>query len=250
MITSSADLPGNLGCGSTGMPRPLSVTVRRLPGSSVTSIRLAWPATASSIALSITSAARWWSARVVGPADVHAGAAADRLEPFEHLDRGRVIAVAGAGLAGFEQVGHVAFAIWRQAAPCQASGGDYPQLLGVDRPRCSSPAVVTTRAARGNSTGTDRTGCSAPPNSRSHSSGRQISKIKTTRSSLLSFQASCSIVSSKMRSLPISHERTSFPTRKPHSGGKMSGRWQTRRVFCMPVWGAIRVPARNNENIR
>ena len=63
MITSSADLPGYLGCASTGMPRPLSVTVRRLPGSSVTSMRLAWPATASSIALSMTSAARWWSAR-------------------------------------------------------------------------------------------------------------------------------------------------------------------------------------------
>ena len=29
----------------------------------------------------------------VGPADIHAGAAADRLEAFEHLDRGSVVAV-------------------------------------------------------------------------------------------------------------------------------------------------------------
>ena len=34
----------------------------------------------------------------VGAADVHAGAAADRLEPFEHLDRACVIAV-GRGAA-------------------------------------------------------------------------------------------------------------------------------------------------------
>ena len=32
---------------------------------------------------------------LVGAADVHAGAAADGLEPFEHLDRGCVIAVGG-----------------------------------------------------------------------------------------------------------------------------------------------------------
>ena len=45
------------------MPRPLSVIVSRFPCSSTTSIRVAWPATASSMALSSTSAARWWSAR-------------------------------------------------------------------------------------------------------------------------------------------------------------------------------------------
>ena len=91
MITSSADLPGYLGCGSTGMPRPLSVTVRRLPGSSVTSMRLAWPATASSIALSMHFGGEVVERALVGAADVHAGAAADRLEPLEHLDRMRVI---------------------------------------------------------------------------------------------------------------------------------------------------------------
>ena len=34
---------------------------------------------------------------LVGPADIHARAAADRLEPLEHLDRGSVVAVGGGG---------------------------------------------------------------------------------------------------------------------------------------------------------
>ena len=43
----------------------------------------------------------------VGAADIHAGAAADRLEPFEHLDRRGVVAV-GVGRSGRgEEVGHV-----------------------------------------------------------------------------------------------------------------------------------------------
>ena len=45
-----------------GMPRPLSVTDRNPSASSSTSIQLAWPATASSMQLSITSANRWCSA--------------------------------------------------------------------------------------------------------------------------------------------------------------------------------------------
>ena len=95
MITSSADLPGNLGCGSTGMPRPLSLTVSRLPASSSTSMRVAWPATASSIAVVEDLGGEVVQRALVGAADVHAGAAADGLEPFEHLDRGGVIAVGG-----------------------------------------------------------------------------------------------------------------------------------------------------------
>ena len=58
MMTSSADFFGNFGCGSTGMPRPLSVTDRKPSSSSATSMRVAWPATASSIELSSTSAKR------------------------------------------------------------------------------------------------------------------------------------------------------------------------------------------------
>ena len=58
MITSSADLFLNFGCGSTGMPRPLSVTVTKPSASISTSMKLAWPSSASSIELSITSANR------------------------------------------------------------------------------------------------------------------------------------------------------------------------------------------------
>lgn len=56
------DRSGKRGCGSTGIPRPLSRMVRRFSVSSRTSMVLAWPATASSMALSRISAARWCSA--------------------------------------------------------------------------------------------------------------------------------------------------------------------------------------------
>ena len=44
------------------MPRPLSETLSQPPSSSETSMKVAWPATASSMELSITSANRWCSA--------------------------------------------------------------------------------------------------------------------------------------------------------------------------------------------
>ena len=48
---------------------------------------------------------------LVGAADVHAGAAADGLEPFQHLDRGGIVAV-GRGRGGRrEEVGHCRLAI-------------------------------------------------------------------------------------------------------------------------------------------
>ena len=58
ITTSSALLFLYLGCGPTGMPRPLSVTARNPSAESSTSIHVACPATASSIELSITSAKR------------------------------------------------------------------------------------------------------------------------------------------------------------------------------------------------
>ena len=58
MMTSTVDFLGNLGCGSTGMPRPLSETVSEPSADSCTSMKVAWPATASSMQLSITSANR------------------------------------------------------------------------------------------------------------------------------------------------------------------------------------------------
>ena len=107
MITSSADLPGYLGCGSTGMPRPLSVTVRRLPvleldldAAGVAGDRFVH-GIVDDLGGEVVERAG------VGPADVHAGAAADRLEPLEHLDRGGVVAVGRGGRGSGEQVGHV-----------------------------------------------------------------------------------------------------------------------------------------------
>ena len=51
---------------------------------------------------------------LVGAADVHAGAAAHRLEPFEHLDIGRRVAGFGAGGARGDLEGRAAF--WRLGA--------------------------------------------------------------------------------------------------------------------------------------
>src|SRR6476469_3314317 len=62
-MISSADFGLYLGCGSTGMPRPSSRTSSLLPGSNSTWMVSAWPATASSMALSSTSATRWCIAR-------------------------------------------------------------------------------------------------------------------------------------------------------------------------------------------
>jgi hypothetical protein len=62
-MISSADLPLNFGCGSTGMPRPLSRTLTVPSLARSISMRLACPATASSMALSSASATKWCSAR-------------------------------------------------------------------------------------------------------------------------------------------------------------------------------------------
>ena len=79
------------------MPRPLSVTVRRLPAleldldaGGVAGDRLVH-AVVDDLGGEVVERAR------VGAADVHAGAAADRLQPFEHLDRGGVVAVGRRG---------------------------------------------------------------------------------------------------------------------------------------------------------
>src|SRR4029079_12999597 len=64
----------------------------------------------------------------VGPADVHAGAAADRLEAFEHLDRGRVVAVGGSRGGSREQVGHwLGYRVRIRGVPRERTV-EYPQL--------------------------------------------------------------------------------------------------------------------------
>ena len=54
MMTSAAEMPSPLWM-STGMPRPSSRTVTEVSGLSTTSTAVAWPASASSMALSTTS---------------------------------------------------------------------------------------------------------------------------------------------------------------------------------------------------
>ena len=75
-----------------------------------------------------------------------------------------------------------------------------------------------------------------------------MSKMNTARGSSLSFQASCSIVSSNTKALPGSHCRCWPPTRKPQPGGTMSGRCTIRRVLLTPVCGGIRVLVSRIEN--
>src|SRR3546814_10044315 len=43
---------------------------------------------------------------LVGAADIHAGAAADRLEPFQYLDRRGVVITGGRGRGSEQVVGH------------------------------------------------------------------------------------------------------------------------------------------------
>ena len=67
----------------------------------------------------------------VGPADVHAGAPADRLEPLEHLDRGRVVAVGRRSSGRREQIGHVVEGIGGRDSPPQGSGGAFSTALEI-----------------------------------------------------------------------------------------------------------------------
>ena len=88
MITSSADLFLNLGCASTGMPRPLSVTVTKpsaaefdLDPGGVAGDRLVH-GVVHDLGEEVVEAL------LVGAADIHARPAADRLQPLQHLDVG------------------------------------------------------------------------------------------------------------------------------------------------------------------
>jgi len=65
----------------------------------------------------------------IGPADVHAGAAPDRLEPFQDFDRGSVITVGRSGGTGSEKIGHLSNAIGGRRASCQAAGAPSAPLL-------------------------------------------------------------------------------------------------------------------------
>ena len=74
--------------------------VSQLPGSSLTSMKLAWPATASSMAVVQDLRRQMVQRRLVGAADIHARAAADRFQPFEDLDVLRGVVGIGLGAGG------------------------------------------------------------------------------------------------------------------------------------------------------
>ena len=96
ITVSRADLPV-LACMSTGMPRPLSQTVTWPSAWMATSMRSQKPAMASSMAVVDDLVDQVVEAALVGGADVHAGAAAHRLQPFQHLDIAGGVVVEGSG---------------------------------------------------------------------------------------------------------------------------------------------------------
>ena len=94
MMTSSADFFLNFGCGSTGMPRPLSVTVRK-PSSSKLDLDAVGVARDRLVHGVVEHLGEEVMHRLlVGAADIHAGAPAHRLEPLQHLDVGGGIGLA------------------------------------------------------------------------------------------------------------------------------------------------------------
>ena len=99
MITSRADLFLNLGCGSTGMPRPLSVTDRK-PSSSTLHLDPGGVAGHGLVHAVVDHLGEQVVQRLlVGAADVHAGPAPHGLQAFQHLDVGGRVAVGAVGWA-------------------------------------------------------------------------------------------------------------------------------------------------------
>ena len=94
MITSSADFSGNFGCGSTGMPRPLSVTVKKAVGREldVDEGGMAGHRLVHGIVDHLGEEVV--QRLLVGAADIHARTPAHRLQPFQHLDVGGAVAFA------------------------------------------------------------------------------------------------------------------------------------------------------------
>ncbi len=86
MMTSSADFFGNFGCGSIGMPRPLSVTDRKPSAVSSTSMKVAWPAERLVHRVVDHLGEQVVERLLVGAADIHARPAADRFQTLQNLD--------------------------------------------------------------------------------------------------------------------------------------------------------------------
>ena len=114
MMTSRALLSGNFGCGSIGMPRPLSRTVSRLPAAEL-ELDPGGMAGHRLVHGVVQHLGHQMMQRpLVGAADIHARAPADRLQALQHLDVVRRVAVAAGALAGkIEQVGHALRSVFR-----------------------------------------------------------------------------------------------------------------------------------------
>jgi hypothetical protein len=96
-MTSSADLSGNFGCGSTGMPRPLSRTVTEPSSCRSTSMRSGVAGHRLVHGVVEHLGHQVVQRALIGAADIHAGAFADGLQPLQHLDGGGVIAALPCG---------------------------------------------------------------------------------------------------------------------------------------------------------
>jgi len=75
----------------------------------------------------------------VGPADIHARAAADGLKALKDLDRRSIIAVGRRRSVGREQVGHLQRGIGRGFLPCQARGDNELWISGLARLSLADP---------------------------------------------------------------------------------------------------------------
>ena len=118
-MTSKALLSGNFGCGSTGMPRPLS---RMVTVWSAASFHLdAGGVAGDGLVHGIVEDFRDQVVQrtLVGAADIHAGALADGFQPFEHLDGGGVIG-GRVGCRGQEIIRHVGGPIAALSCVCFA----------------------------------------------------------------------------------------------------------------------------------
>ena len=105
-----------------------------------TSIQVAWPATASSMAVVDHLGEQVVQRLLVGAADVHAGPAPDRLEAFQHLDVGGRVALGAVGWLA-DGTNHFRF---RLLLPLGVSAGSLPSRLraaGCAQPPAPPPAA-------------------------------------------------------------------------------------------------------------
>ena len=147
MMTSSADLFLNFGCGSTGMPRPLSATDEEAVGleADLDPGGVAGDGLVHGVVDHLGEEVV--QRLLVGAADVHAGAAADGLEPLQHLDVGGGIVVGGirrsCGRAGGLSVNSASSLANRSREDAIAYGSDHFSGRGLEHYPITLARVAT-----------------------------------------------------------------------------------------------------------